>query len=72
MRSFDYMAMGFLLLRFDYTINYWSSIYFIVHIYTILFLVIGYVCAPKREKRAKDATTSDGNKDKSDADKKVN
>ena len=71
MRSFDYTAMGFLLLRFDYTINYWSSIYFVVHIYTIVFLVIGYMYDPKREKKSKDTTTSRENKDKSDTEKKV-
>ena len=59
MRSFDYMAMGFLLLRFDYTVNYWSSIYFIVHIYTAVFLVIGYIFAPKDKATSNRADTTD-------------
>ena len=58
MRSFDYMAMGFLLLRFDYTVNYWSSIYFIVHIYTAVFLVIGYIFAPKDKATSNRANTT--------------
>ena len=28
MRGFDYMCMGFLLLRLDYTLTYWRSIFF--------------------------------------------
>ncbi|KAK3090685.1 hypothetical protein FSP39_013739 [Pinctada imbricata] len=39
MRGFDYMCMGFLLLRLDYTLSYWSSIFFLGHVVTIVFLV---------------------------------
>ncbi|XP_061167600.1 lysophospholipid acyltransferase 7-like [Saccostrea echinata] len=50
MRGFDYMCMGFLLLRLDYTLTYWRSIYFIGHCVTVLFLVTGILCR-KRSKR---------------------
>ncbi|XP_014662504.1 PREDICTED: lysophospholipid acyltransferase 7-like [Priapulus caudatus] len=43
MRAFEYMCMGFLLLRFDRTIAYWSSIYFAQHIVIILFITVGYL-----------------------------
>ena len=48
MRSFDYMAMGFLLLTFEDTIGYWSCIYFVGHVWTVLFIVIGFLYKPKR------------------------
>lgn len=52
MRAFDYMCMGFLLLRFDYTLAYWRSIYFIGHIMGIIFIVIGRLKPlPKGEKK---------------------
>lgn len=51
MRGFDYMCMGFLLLRLDATLAYWSSIYFIGHIVTILFIIIGNICKPKKSKK---------------------
>ena len=68
MRSLDYMAMGFLLLRFDYTINYWSSIYFLVHIYTVIFLIVGYLYAPRGKKISWEGRASQS----SEVDKKVN
>ncbi len=48
MRFLDYMAMGFLLLRFDYTITYWKSIYFCIHVAAVLFIIIGYLYKPKK------------------------
>lgn len=53
MRGFDYMCMGFLLLRFDITLRYWSSIYFIGHIVTLFFIIISKVLKPKRRKEDK-------------------
>ena len=46
MRSFDYMAMGFLLLTYDDTIKYWSSIYFACHIWTAVLIAIGAIFTP--------------------------
>eukprot|EP00105_Crassostrea_gigas_P023407 XP_011443224.1 PREDICTED: lysophospholipid acyltransferase 7 [Crassostrea gigas] len=47
MRAFDYMCMGFLLLRLDYTLRYWKSIYFLGHVVTVLFLIIGMLVKKK-------------------------
>lgn len=47
MRAFDYMCMGFLLLRLDYTLRYWKSIYFLGHVVTVLFLLIGMLFKKK-------------------------
>ncbi|XP_078335706.1 membrane-bound acylglycerophosphatidylinositol O-acyltransferase mboat7-like isoform X2 [Crassostrea virginica] len=47
MRGFDYMCMGFLLLRLDYTLTYWKSIFFIGHIVTAMFLVTGMLLRKK-------------------------
>ncbi|XP_056014060.1 lysophospholipid acyltransferase 7-like isoform X2 [Ostrea edulis] len=47
MRGFDYMCMGFLLLRLDYTLTYWKSVYFIGHCVTVLFLITGTLCRSK-------------------------
>ncbi|KAM6967753.1 lysophospholipid acyltransferase 7 [Aplochiton taeniatus] len=43
MRAYDYMCMGFVLLKFSDTINYWTSIYFIIHIIAICCIVFGRV-----------------------------
>ncbi|XP_026858919.2 lysophospholipid acyltransferase 7 [Electrophorus electricus] len=43
MRAYDYMCMGFVLLKASDTLNYWSSIYFIIHVIALLCLAIGRV-----------------------------
>jgi len=53
MRGFDYNCMGFVLLTYDATIRYWHSIYFIVHIFIVLFIAIGTIFAPKKERSKK-------------------
>ncbi|KAK6170109.1 hypothetical protein SNE40_018584 [Patella caerulea] len=53
MRGFDYMCMGFLLLGARETIRYWSSIYYIVHVVTLLFFIIGSLVALKKHNTAK-------------------
>ena len=51
MRSLDYMCMGFILLTYHDTVMYWSSIYYICHIYTFLFIAIGYYNQHSSSKR---------------------
>ncbi|XP_034030568.1 lysophospholipid acyltransferase 7 [Thalassophryne amazonica] len=41
MRAYDYMCMGFVLLQASDTINYWSSIYFIMHVIALCCIVLG-------------------------------
>ena len=41
MRWFDYLGMGFLLLRIDATINYWSAVYYVGHLSLLVLGVIG-------------------------------
>lgn len=43
MRAYDYMCMAFVLLSGSDTINYWSSIYFIVHIIALLCIILGRI-----------------------------
>jgi len=43
MRWFDYLGMGFLLLRIDATINYWTSVYFVGHLSLLVLGVTGVV-----------------------------
>ena len=43
MRSYDYMCMGFVLLKASDTIHYWTSIYFSMHIIAIACIIIGRV-----------------------------
>jgi len=43
MRWFDYLGMGFLLLRIDATINYWTSVYFVGHLSLLLLGVAGVI-----------------------------
>lgn len=65
MRGFDYMCMGFLLLRLDYTLRYWKSIYFLGHVVTVLFLVIGMLFKKKSPKKMDNSTGSNNEKVKS-------
>ncbi|KAL8569620.1 hypothetical protein ACOMHN_057187 [Nucella lapillus] len=51
MRGFDYMCMGFLLLRLGSTLHYWRSIYFIGHGVTALFFLVGTAAKMLRPKR---------------------
>merc|ERR1711874_678269 len=43
MRWFDYLGMGFLLLRVDATLAYWSSVFFIGHLSLGVFYLLGMV-----------------------------
>ncbi|XP_077979475.1 membrane-bound acylglycerophosphatidylinositol O-acyltransferase mboat7-like [Glandiceps talaboti] len=51
MRGFEYLSMGFLLLRWDYTIRYWMSSYFICHVISAIFIGIGILYKPKRKRK---------------------
>ncbi|KTG45808.1 hypothetical protein cypCar_00002355 [Cyprinus carpio] len=53
MRAYDCMCMGFVLLKASDTINYWSSIYFIIHIIAVACIGVGQVMkgGKKRERR---------------------
>ena len=42
-RLFDYMSMGFILLDYESTIRFWKSVYFIGHVFCVVFIVLGYV-----------------------------
>ena len=68
-RTFDYMSMGFMLLTWQETMRYWGSIYYVGHVWTIVLIVIGYCCKPKRSKK-KVEDSGDGER-RSDGDKKV-
>ena len=37
MRGFEYTCMGFLLLTYDTTVGYWTNIYFMAHIVSVVF-----------------------------------
>lgn len=55
MRAYDYMCMGFVLLKASDTINYWTSIYFIIHIIAVCCIVVGRVLkGGKGEARGQD------------------
>jgi len=41
MRWFDYLGMGFLLLRIDTTLTYWSSVFYIGHLSLVIFYLLG-------------------------------
>jgi len=43
MRWFDYLGMGFLLLRVDATLAYWSGVYYVGHLSLPVFYVLGLV-----------------------------
>ena len=43
MRWFDYLGMGFLLLRIDATLSYWTSVYFAGHMSLVVLYLIGVI-----------------------------
>nr|XP_016851537.1 PREDICTED: lysophospholipid acyltransferase 7 [Anolis carolinensis] len=49
MRAYDYMCMGFVLLTFEDTVRYWSSIYFCIHGAALAFLLLGKVLGFRRQ-----------------------
>ncbi|KAH0626481.1 hypothetical protein JD844_001475 [Phrynosoma platyrhinos] len=57
MRAYDYMCMGFVLLTFEDTVRYWSSIYYCIHIGAVAFFLLGKVLGFRRgqgSQKAKD------------------
>jgi hypothetical protein len=52
-REFDYMSIGFILLRFDLTIKYWKSVYFIGHLTSLFFIVLGFILVKLRKSKTK-------------------
>jgi len=42
MRWFDYLGMGFLLLRIDATLSYWSSVYYAGHVSLGVLYLLGF------------------------------
>nr|XP_060636385.1 lysophospholipid acyltransferase 7 [Anolis sagrei ordinatus] len=49
MRAYDYMCMGFVLLTFEDTVRYWSSIYFCIHGAALAFFLLGKVLGSRRQ-----------------------
>lgn len=41
MRAYDYMCMGFVLLKASDTMDYWMSVYFVVHVVAVCCIVVG-------------------------------
>ncbi|KAG8140499.1 hypothetical protein E2320_003209 [Naja naja] len=50
MRAYDYMCMGFVLLTFEDTIRYWSSIYYCIHVGAVFFFLLGTVLGIQRKR----------------------
>ena len=53
MRGFDYMCMGFLLLKFGSTLRYWYSVYFVVHLAVLALFAIGKLRLSMKKKKTK-------------------
>ncbi|XP_076459466.1 membrane-bound acylglycerophosphatidylinositol O-acyltransferase mboat7-like isoform X2 [Babylonia areolata] len=67
MRGFDYMCMGFLLLKLGATLRYWHSIYFAGHLVMVFFLVLGNVGKVLMRSRGKrEGGADDGGKQRRD------
>ena len=43
MRELEYMSMAFLLLRYDSTLRYWGSIYFAIHVSSLLWFIAALI-----------------------------
>jgi len=59
MRSFEYMSMSFLLLGFSATLRYWWSIYFIGHVFIVLFILLGHISRRSRRQLTVSSAKSD-------------
>ncbi|XP_015236637.1 PREDICTED: lysophospholipid acyltransferase 7 isoform X2 [Cyprinodon variegatus] len=64
MRAYDYMCMGFVLLKASDTINYWTSIYFTMHVIAVGCIIVGKVLKGGRRegRRGEKEQTSEGGK----------
>ncbi|XP_023685902.1 lysophospholipid acyltransferase 7 [Paramormyrops kingsleyae] len=51
MRAYDYMCMGFVLLSFSDTINYWSSIFFCIHVIAVMCMGLGMLLKGGKQER---------------------
>lgn len=51
MRAYDYMCMGFVLLSFSDTVNYWSSIFFCIHVIAVMCMGLGMLLKGGRRER---------------------
>lgn len=62
MRAYDYMCMGFVLLNAGDTVHYWTSIYFVVHVFAVGCIVFGRLAGggKRRERRGETPTTMTG------------
>ncbi|TSL82551.1 Lysophospholipid acyltransferase 7 [Bagarius yarrelli] len=54
MRAYDYMCMGFVLLKASDTLHYWSSIYFIIHAVALICIAAGQLMGKKKKEGAKE------------------
>lgn len=54
MRAYDYMCMGFVLLKAGDTLHYWSSIYFIIHAIALLCIAVGRVVGGVKKDRKRE------------------
>lgn len=53
MRAYDYMCMGFVLLKASDTVHYWTSIYFIIHIIALACILFGRLMKGGKRERKK-------------------
>ena len=51
MRAYDYMCMGFVLLKAGDTVSYWSSIYFSMHLIAVACILFGRLFKGGRRER---------------------
>ena len=70
MRCFDYMCMGFLLLTLHDTLRYWSSIYFIGHIFLVIAISIGLKFKPKGRRRTEKVERGSGDYEREESQQK--
>lgn len=70
MRAYDYMCMGFVLLEASSTVNYWTSIYFIIHVTAVCCIVVGRALnrggGRGRDKREGERSENMNNREKTD------
>ena len=57
-RSFEYLGVGFMLLKLDAIWKVWTRMYFVGHIFIVLFILLPLVIPKKKDANRKDISAT--------------